>query len=520
MPSSSEAPLNRREQDRGLSYVDRIREAHRDSHIWDYLRYNREGDLWLDGVRLADVIQFGTPLEIVDTRIVKRRANEWVELTRRIAQEVGYQGGFKDFYASKANMSLEVAATAYAAGWLQETTSTQDLINIEYLLQQRLLRKESTDIICNGFFLPSQNFGNPRESKDIRSPNVIFQADGAVEPAGEISYLSRIESMRDQGYRITPIIYDRDELRYLLTKKGAFNIGLRLKFGKVTNDTDLAQLQSRFGMTWEELQEAANLAGRSDNQLRFTMLHAMVGAAENIPIDTFDRSLQFAAEKYFELRAKHDTLQYLNIGGGIPPRSEKYDHEELIRRFLRGVKDKAMRANLPEPTIVFELGSYIATEAAFDILKIVDYKHNHIDANGNPGTWAIGDSSLVATVPDIWFLKDKRFIILAVNGANRPAKLALHGDITCDSGSILPEGLLIPDTTDPLYLVILGTGAYQNALTGEGGGQHCGLYGSAKWKIHKEGNKTVVVLTGRQTSSDLSRILGYTPDRIRHLRRS
>ncbi len=491
----------------------------RGSHIWDYLSYDREGFLWLDGVRFYDLIQFGTPLEVVDTRIVKRRANEWVNLTRRIASEVGFNGGLRYHYASKANMTLEVATAAYSAGWLQETTSLQDLVNIEYLVKQGVLKKEAVDIICNGFFLPSQNFGAPQVVKNLQSQDIEFKAGSTIQAAGEIDYLAKIESMRDQGYRISPIIYDLDELHHLLVKKGAFDIGLRLKFGKVNNDRDLARLPSRFGMPWTVIQTAADIADRSDNQLRFTRLHAMVGAAENIPIDTFDQSLQFASEKYYALSAKHPKLRYLNIGGGIPPRSESYQHEQLMRRFLRGVKEKARQHKLPEPIIEFELGSFLAAESGFDVLKIVDYKQNHVDESGRPVTWAIADTSLVATIPDVWFI-GKRFKILAVNAANRPCKPVLLGDITCDSGSVYPDMVMIPDTTDPVYLVILETGAYQNALTGEGGAQHCGLYGNAKWKIFGEGSKKVAVLTGRQTPNDLSHILGYTDSRLQNVSRT
>ncbi len=522
MPVSAEQPLRLSERDRGLRYVDIMKRSLEGSHVLDYLKWDHEGDLWLDGVRMLDVVikAKGTPLEIVDTRIIKRRADEWVDLTQRIAREVGYTSGFKYHYAAKANMSVEVTHAAYAAGWLQETTQVLDLHNIQALVQEGLLRKEKVDIICNGFFFPSDRFAVPDSFKEIKSRGVVFHTDGNEKQADEQSYLATIEAMRDQGYRITPIIYDLNELKYLLTKKGAFNIGLRLKFGKVTNDRDLIHLPSRFGMTWEQIQEAADIADSSDNQLRFTMLHAMVGAAENMPIDVFEPSLQFAADKYFALRAKHPSLQYLNIGGGMPPKSEKYNHAELLRRFLRGVKDKAKRANLPEPTIVFELGSYIAAEAGFDILKIIGYKQNHIDQDGNPGYWGIGDTSLVATIPDVWFLPGKEFMILAVNNANCSAKLVSHGDLTCDSGSILPKGMLIPDTTKPQWMGILGTNAYQNVLAGEGGAGHCGLTGSIKFKIQTVNGRPDVYSTGRQTVQDVGRIQGYTMDRMKHLKRS
>ncbi len=501
---------------RGRSYLELIKKETEGTRIWDYLRYDREGDLWINDVRVMDLVQYGTPLEIVDTRIIERRAKDWVALTQKVAREVGYHGGFKYFYAAKADFDAEFTSTAYRAGWNAETTSTQDLVDIEWLAEHGLFDKQKTEIYCNGFFLGQEYFGHDLPKKNIKSRGVVFDTGREVSHAGEMDYVSRIVHLHDQGYKITPIIYEMDELKSLMAKGRKFDIGVRLKFGKVDNDRDLARLPSRHGLTWEQMQEVVEYAV-AEGQLRPTTFLAMVGAAENIPRETFDKSLLFAADKYFALRGKYDTFKYFDIGGGVVPLGEKYDHENFLRTLLFGLKEKAARAGLPEPTVVFEQGSPLAAEAAFDVMKIVHSVQTHIDKNGRPKEWAIADLSIIATMPDIWFI-GKRFNIIAANNANAPAKKILLGDLTCDGGSVNPDEVLIPNTSRDNFLVVCSTGAYQNVLAGEGGVHHCGLYEPVKWKIVSRNGVTKAYMLNRQTPGRAREILGYTEQNLRRLR--
>lgn len=502
------------ESETGVNYLELIKDEL--GRRRDYLRYDAAGDLWINDLRVMDLVEYGTPLEIVDTRIIEKRCRDWESLTQQVAKEVGYRGGFKYFYAAKANFDAEFTSTAYRAGWNAETTSTQDLVNIEWLAENGLFDKSKTEIVCNGFFLDARNFGNPAAHPQPRSAGVSFESSAHVTHAGETDYLKRILSLRKAGYKITPILYDLDEVNSLLATRSSFEVGLRLKFGKVDNDADLSTLASRHGMTFEEMQAAGSIISRED-QLTITTFHAMVGAAENIPVEQFGRSLLFAADKYFLLKKELPQLRNFDMGGGIPPLGDKYDHTLLLRTFLLGMKERARASGMEEPTIVFEQGSPIASEAGFDVMKIVSYVQNNVDKNGMPQTWAIGDLSVIATIPDIWFI-NKRFTILAANHADKSARKVLLSDLTCDSGSIYPEPVLIPDTNEDMFLVILGTGAYQNALAGEGGVHHCGLYEDAKWKIVSRNGRTKAVLAGRQAARDLREALGYHERALEYLR--
>ncbi len=509
--------LSSTESLRGTRYVDIVHKETNGLKIWDYLGYTREGNLTINGIEVMDLaLDGGSPLEITDTGIIEKRAKDWELLTQRVAGEVGYKGGFKYFYAAKANFNAEFTATAYRAGWHAETTSTQDLVNIESLSAAGLFNKSRTEIMCNGFFLNEKYFGRPDPNHKVKSTNLVIVRHGADEHAGEMDYISRMIRMHDQGYKITPIIYEYDELQDLISRGRKFNIGLRLKFGKVDNDRDLARLVSRFGENFDELQNLAALA-RESGLLTLTTFHAMVGAAENIPVEIFDNSLLFAADKYFILRKDNPELKYFNIGGGITPLGERYDHKKFLRRLLQGLKTKAAEAGLPEPTVVFEQGGPLASEASFDVVKIVHRIKNNIDEHGKPEEWYIGDEAILTTMPDIWFI-GKKFLVLAANHANQPAKKVYFSDLTCDGGSVLPGKLLVPNTDEDTYLAICATGAYQNALTGEDGVHHCALYEPKKWILVRKNGITKAFDLGRQTSQDVSKKLHYTKEFLQYFK--
>ena len=99
------------------NYLDQIRRRTEKSRIWDYLRYDDEGYLWVNGLRLVDAARlYGTPLEIVDTTIVEARCAEFERLVRAAAAATGFRGGYEFFHAAKSNMSAEIIAAANRAG--------------------------------------------------------------------------------------------------------------------------------------------------------------------------------------------------------------------------------------------------------------------------------------------------------------------------------------------------------------------------------------------------------------------
>ncbi len=511
------------------SYKEIIQAEHAGSRMWDYLRYDNEGDLWINGMRVKEAIEAvaskdhaGTPLEITDTTIIERRCREWEEMTQRIAEKVGYKGGFDYFYASKANRASEFVHAAIRSGWNLETSSKQDIDDLEVFAKNGLVDKDNIEIICNGFKLPPDNrWDTIRLESGPSKGNIVFEhMDGIGQR--DSTYAENILRLHNEGFRITPIL-DEGEVDYFIDNADRIDVGIRMKFGKVSNDTDLKKLTSRFGMIPEEVEETADKIDASSN-LRLKMLHTMVGAAETIKEEEFAEHLAFGLDKYFDLAEKHPTLTHFNIGGGIPPLFEKYDHEAFLTKFLTEAKKKAQERDLPEPVITFELGSYVSAEAGFYVLDVIQQKENSVDEEGKPVNWMLLDGSLMEAIPDM-LITQKSFVILGADNANYPSTDVILGDLTCDSDGRFPQkvagvkNIKLPNAGVKNFVVIIGVGAYQEQLAGVRGGHHCGLLEAAEVIVEKKADGTTRArVMPRQTLVDSQDIFGYNEPYLSKLR--
>lgn len=509
-----------------MSYRDTIQERTAHMRIWDYLSYNENGELLIDGVPLLALIdRYGTPLEVVDTTLIERRTNEWKAMVATVQEQTGYQGEFEYFYAGKANMSAEVALAAYRTGWHAETSGAQDLNNIYWLYRRGLIKQKDFKIICNGFKLPPATYNNRAERPVNQAiPGVTFYDDlTKLDETEEIQYADLITLMRQIGFNITPIL-DRDELNHFAQESEIppMDVGLRLKFGKVHSDEDLDQLVSRHGLTWKETQSEAEKIDHVSH-LNLTTFHAMVGAAETIDIDTFVNSLLFALDKYFLLRANHPSLTHFNMGGGMAPLSTDYDHRLFLEKLMIGAQQLAEKHQQPLPRIMFEFGSFVAAESGFHAFQVIQEKDN--DTAGDEIPWVIIDGGLMAAIPDMLIIDKSDFTVLAVNNANARGRLVRLGDLSCDSDGRFPPksageaAILLPDADEPTYVVICGVGAYQEVLAGMRGSHHCGLLEAPEVIIVTEpdSRKSVYVMP-RQTLQESQKALGYEEEAIPNLK--
>jgi arginine decarboxylase len=128
------------------------------------------------------------------------------------------------------------------------------------------------------------------------------------------------------------------------------------------------------------------------------------------------------------------------------------------------------------------------------------------------------DSSFITTLPDTWAI-NQRFIMLAVNRWDSAFERVNLGGLTCDSQDYYNveahvNNIYLPEfkKTNPLYIGFFNTGAYQNALGGYGGIQHC-LIPSPKQIIidkDKEGNMVSELFCEEQGPDGMLKTLGYT----------
>jgi arginine decarboxylase len=489
-----------------------------DHKLWDLLGFNSGNELELNGTGLSfieAVRRYGSPLEVRDTTIVERRCQEWRKLGREAAERVGYDPEKLEYaYATKARERAEVVMAAYRSGFALETSGSQNLEDIKWLAQKGLINLKGLRLIHNGF-KPEPHTESEALEDDwhYRRGRIDFaEVEHQVEATADVPYADYINLLRALGAD-SIVVLDSGELNeFAQPEVPAMQVGIRLKWGKFSTDTEAVTYSNRFGMTWEEAERTAEtLAGIE--HLELTMLHTMVSAAEEMPIDKFVDSLMLAADKYFCLKQKYPQMRYLNIGGGVPPLSEDYDHRLFLDRLLGGVKSKADSLGLEPPTLVFENGSLVAADSSYHVFEIRQWKSNSVDVSGNRVLWAILNGSIMVTLPDTIVL-GKQFDFLAANNANLPAVRALLGGATCDGDDHYPRDMskrvLLPYSRAGQFVVACKIGAYQKQISGERGGHHSAQKEPAELVLAEASDGRIKTrLIPRQTRDDIRKIYGY-----------
>ena len=486
---------------------------------WDLLGYNSRNELELTGTGLSfleAVRRYGSPLEVRDTTIVERRCREWKKLGREAAQKTNYDPEKLEYaYASKARERAEVVLAAHKSGFGIETSGSQNLEDIKWLAQHNLIKLKGLRLIHNGFKPEPHTESDAQEGVSQYKPGRIDFVDipHQVAATADVPYAEYINLLRSLGAD-SIVVLDSGELNEFAQpgEVPTMEVGIRLKWGKFTSDTEAATYANRFGMIWEEALSTAETLEKISH-LKLTMLHTMVSAAEDIPVEKFVASLMLAADKYFLLKQKYPQMKYLNIGGGVPPLSENYDHRIFLEKLLTGIKSKAQSLALDPPSIVFENGSLVAADSSYHVFEIRQWKSNSSDENGSRVIWAILNGSIMVTLPDTIVL-GKEFDFLAANNAGMPALRVLLGGATCDGDDHYPRDLrkkvVVPYSQASQFLVACRIGAYQKQISGERGGHHSAQKEPAELILAAGVDGRIKTrLVPRQTRDDIRTIFGY-----------
>jgi arginine decarboxylase len=127
------------------------------------------------------------------------------------------------------------------------------------------------------------------------------------------------------------------------------------------------------------------------------------------------------------------------------------------------------------------------------------------------------DSSIMNTLPDTWAINQK-FILLAVNNWELEYERVFLGGLTCDSQDYYnAEGhtnaVYLPKFNEkiPQYIGMFHTGAYQEAIGGYGGIQHCLIPAPKHVLIDLDENEeiTTKLFSKEQSYKSMLKILGY-----------
>lgn len=425
--------------------------------------YDRDGNLVLSPVeggrrnpiKVIDLLnKYGENgvIQITDLGMIKRRAHQLKDIFWHSADAVDYpREKIQLHHAFKVNTkgpNILAALSELNA----ETSGEFDVHNI-LKMRRRGFVPRNIKVVSNGF---------------------IFD----WKQANDKGYAQSILYARNEGLDITPIL--GPNMLHFFQKnvsKGVLDVGLRLKYGQVSNDRDLDILVSRFGFDWNDLQKEASKIRVSPN-LKFTMLHAMITAAHTIEPRAMAKSALFAAEKWAQLKKIHPSLTHLNFGGGFPTIDSGYDHDAFLKIYLSGVKEICNRYGVPLPTIVVESGSFVATDTEHLVFPVVNtYK------NSSHPYREMNVAGTIMSLPDIWVQEDP-FTFAAIDHANDSPIPVRIGDATCDSNCTYPpktqpdKYIMMPQNTTAV--VANCTGGYQDVLGGISGQSeaklvnHCG----------------------------------------------
>ena len=452
-----------------------------------------DNELYFNDVPLMDIIkQYGTPLKITYLPKISQniqRARRWFNVA---IAKADYQSDYHYCYCTKSSHFEFVLSEVLKNDVHIETSSAFDLNLIETLHENGMFEKENF-IICNGF--------------------------------KKQQYIENISMLLDKGYvNLIPVMDSKYEFELLNQ-----NINSKCKVGiRIASEEEprFEFYTSRLGIRYNDIIPFYEEKIKKNPKFELKMLHFFINTGIH---DTayYWNELTKCVNLYCDLKKRCPELDSLNIGGGFPIKnalSFEYDYEYMAEEIVSQIKQICDREGVKEPDIFTEFGSYTVGEASAVLFSIVQQKRQN-----DRELWDMIDSSFMTTLPDTWAI-NQQFIILAVNNWDKEYERVFLGGLTCDSHDYYNSeahlnAVFLPkihedgaeDTVynspdhEPQYIGLFNTGAYQEAVGGYGGIQHC-LTPAPKHIIiyrDEEGELCTKLFAKEQSYKSMLKILGY-----------
>jgi arginine decarboxylase len=466
-----------------------------------------DNELIFHDVPLMGIIkQYGTPLKITYLPKIThniQRARRWFNVA---IAKVDYQGDYHFCYCTKSSHFEFVLNEVLKNEVYIETSSAFDLNLVEVLNEKGIFEKDNY-IICNGF---------------------------KKQP-----YIDNISMMLDNGYINTiPVLDSKEEFDLLdLNINTKCKVGIRIA---AEEEPRFEFYTSRLGIRYNDIIPFYENKIKHNPKFELKMLHFFINTGIK---DTayYWNELTKCVSLYCDLKKICPELDSLNIGGGFPIKNSlsfEYDYEYMAEEIVSQIKQICDREGITEPDIFTEFGSYTVGEASAVLFSILQQKRQN-----DRELWNMVDSSFMTTLPDTWAI-NQQFIILAINNWDKAYERVFLGGLTCDSHDyynseahlnavFLPKiydnatgnGDMLHDSDseskkiitdkneecEPQYIGLFNTGAYQEAVGGYGGIQHC-LTPAPKHIIiyrDEEGEICTKLFAKEQSYKPMLKILGY-----------
>ena len=402
-----------------------------------------DDELYFHDIPLMDIIkQYGTPLKISYLPKISEQIQKAKRFFNVAIAKSDYNGEYFYCYCTKSSYFSFVIEEALKNDIHIETSSAFDIPIIDRLYESGKITTD-TYIVCNGFKKPL--------------------------------YMQYICELVNSGFHNTiPVLDNKNELDYYEKNiKVKSKLGIRIA---AEEEPSFQFYTSRLGFRYNEIIDYYNDRIKKNKKFELKMLHFFINTGIK---DTsyYWNELTKCVSVYIELKKICPELDSLNIGGGFPIKNSlafDYEYEYITEEIVSQIKRLCEQADVAEPHIFTEFGSYTVGESGAVLYNILDQKKQN-----DREQWDIIDSSFMTTLPDIWAM-NQRFVLLAINNWDSPYERVFLGGLTCDSQDYYSEeahvnAIFLPkhDKEKPLYIGFFHTGAYQEALGGFSGIQHC-----------------------------------------------
>ncbi|WP_316838440.1 arginine decarboxylase [Pedobacter gandavensis] len=430
----------------------------------------------IDLLKLAK--DHGSPLRFTFLPAISRQIEMMKMYFQKAMERTNYQGNYSYYYCTKSSHFEHVLKKAIQSNIGIEISSAYDIALIRSLIKAGNI-KPGTPIICNGYKTPE--------------------------------YQAGITSMIQQGYcSVMPIIDSKTELLYYiheLKSLSCIKIGVRLNLSFIAG----YDRKSRFGLSPDDILSFYQHEISKNEKLELNTLHFFNERGMDNSEDYW-LVLEEIVRFYSQLKRQNPDLKTLDIGGGMPFRSRinsDFDIQFLVNRIISTVQSICQEEGVMEPNIITEFGKYTVAEATATIFRV------HEKKIADEMNWAIIDGSFITHLPDTWAIRQE-YPVLPINNLNKDLKPFILGGLTCDSADYYPncpenEFIMLPDTEAEQYIAFLHTGAYQEALSGFGGVNHCLIPSPKHITIDTDpyGDLEYAVFSEKQSSERLLNLLGY-----------
>jgi diaminopimelate decarboxylase len=249
------------------------------------------------------------------------------------------------------------------------------------------------------------------------------------------------------------------------------------------------QYNSKFGMSWEEIVEAADSCRETNYPLKG--IHFHLGSQYN-DAEPLELALESTLDLAHKIKMKPGWTICPGGGWSVAYHEDKLPHpavETYVRFVASKIIERCQRRGLPLPKLQLEPGRSLVARACVALYRVGTVKQTE------SRRWVLIDGGL-ADNPR-YALYQERYSALSVANPLRPAiDQAWLGGPYCESGDILIEDLPLPDIQPEDLIAIPVSGAYQMSMANNYNGA---LRPAVVWL---ENGKDIIIRE-RETFADL-----------------